>query len=123
MFKRAILFATLLIGIVIAHSQFAGALTSRNPFGVLDVAAPDGPDVLQLAARIQMPGDASDRNAPQWSESITPGNPDKLDGEGTAAGKPARPAPPRSKSSVIACTRSTPIAADGWPARRGCWKR
>ena len=81
MFKRAILFATLLIGIVIAHTQFAGALSSRNPFGVLDVAAPDGPDILQLAARVQMPGDASDRNAPQWSESITPGNPDKLDGE------------------------------------------
>jgi hypothetical protein len=81
MFKRVILFATLLIGIVIAHSQFAGALSSRNPFGVLDVAAPDGPDILQLAARVQMSGDASDRNAPQWSESITPGNPATLDGE------------------------------------------
>jgi hypothetical protein len=81
MFKRAILFAALLIGVVTAHSHFADALSSRNPFRVPDVAAPDGPDIQQLTARIQMPGGPDDRNAPQWSESITPGNPATLDGE------------------------------------------
>lgn len=81
MVRRAILFAVLLIGTFVVHSQGAGALNSRNPFRVPDVAAPDGPDIQQLAARIQMPGDAGDRNAPQWSDAITPGNPDMLDGE------------------------------------------
>ena len=81
MLKRAILFALLFVGVVVAHSQFADALSSRNPFRVPDVTAPDGPDITALAAQIQMPGDAGDRNAPQWSESISPGNPDTLDGE------------------------------------------
>jgi len=81
MFRRTVLFAVLLIGVFVAQSHIADALSTRNPFRVPDVAAPDGPDIQQLAARIQMPGDASDRNAPQWSDAITPGNPDTLDGE------------------------------------------
>ncbi len=81
MLRRTILFAALLIGVFIAHSQIADALSSRNPFRVPDVAAPDGPDIIQLAARIQMPGGPDDRNAPQWSDGITPGSPDVLTGE------------------------------------------
>ena len=81
MFRRAILFVVLLIGVIAAHSPFADALSTRNPFGVPDVAAPDGADVLQLAARVQMPGGPDDRNAPQWSEGITAGNPETLNGE------------------------------------------
>jgi hypothetical protein len=56
----------LLFGVLTAHSHFADALSSRNPFRAPDVTAPDGPDIQQLAARIQLSGGPDDRNAPQW---------------------------------------------------------
>jgi hypothetical protein len=80
MLKRAIIAAAILIGTALAFSQLASALESRNPFGSPDIVAPDGPDVMQLAARIQMPGGPDDRNAPQWAEDVTTGNRDSLNG-------------------------------------------
>jgi hypothetical protein len=81
MLKRAALVASLLIAIVLVHSLAANALSQRNPFRVPDIIAADGPDIMQLAARVQMPGGADDGNAPQWSPSVTPGNADSLDGD------------------------------------------
>lgn len=81
MIRRAFLPGLLLIGIIAAHPQVADALSSRNPFRVADVPNPDGPDVMQLAARVQLPGGPDDRNAPQWVDEVTPGTPDRLDGE------------------------------------------
>jgi hypothetical protein len=81
MFRRVVFLGFLLIGVVAAHPQIADALSSRNPFRVADVPNPDGPDVMQLAARVQMPGGPDDRNAPQWVDEVTPGSPDRLDGE------------------------------------------
>jgi hypothetical protein len=51
MLKRALFVAAALIGAVVIWSQAAGALSSRNPFGVPDVISPDGRDVMQLAER------------------------------------------------------------------------
>jgi hypothetical protein len=70
MLKRAIIAAALLIGMALAVSPLASAFESRNPFGFPDIIAPDGPDVMQLAARIQMPGGPDDGNAPQWAEDV-----------------------------------------------------
>jgi len=81
MFKRAAFVAAFLIAIAILYSSVAGALSQRNPFRVPDVVAADGPDVMELASRLQMPGGPDDRNAPQWSQSIASGNPESLDGE------------------------------------------
>ena len=80
MLKRALFVAAALIGAAVIWSQAAGALSSRNPFGLPDVISPDGRDVMQLAGRIQMQGGPDDRNAPQWSEAITSGHADTLDG-------------------------------------------
>ena len=65
MFKRAALVASFLIGIALLHSPIANALSQRNLFRVPDIVAADGPDIIQLAARVQMPGGPDDRNAPQ----------------------------------------------------------
>jgi hypothetical protein len=81
MVGRVLLLGLLLIGIVAAHPPIADALSSRNPFRVADVPNPDGPDVMQLAARVRMPGGPDDRNAAQWVDEITPGSADRLDGE------------------------------------------
>jgi hypothetical protein len=51
MLKRAVIAALVLMGSAFVLSLGAGALGSRNPFGMPDVIAPDGPDVVQLAAR------------------------------------------------------------------------
>jgi hypothetical protein len=80
MLKRAVIAALVLMGSVLALSPGASALDSRNPFGMPDVIAPDGPDVMQLADRVQMPGGPDDRNAPQWAEDISSGKPETLDG-------------------------------------------
>ncbi|HEY2246719.1 MAG TPA: hypothetical protein VGH70_04685 [Bradyrhizobium sp.] len=45
-----------------------------------DVISPNGRGVMQLAERIQMPGGPDDRDAPQWSEAVTSGHADSLDG-------------------------------------------
>ncbi len=80
MLKRALFVAAALIAAVVIWSQVASALVSRNPFGLPDVISPDGRDVMQLAERIQMPGGPDDRNAPQWSDAMTSGHADSLDG-------------------------------------------
>jgi hypothetical protein len=65
MVKRAAFVASFLIAIAVLYSTVAGALSQRNPFRVPDVVAADGPDVMKLAGRVQMPGGPDDRNAPQ----------------------------------------------------------
>jgi hypothetical protein len=80
MLKRALFVVAMLIGVAVVWSQAAGALNSRNPFGLPDVNSPDGRDVMQLAERMRMPGGPDDRNAPQWSEAATSGHQDSLDG-------------------------------------------
>jgi len=81
MLKRAVVATVMLVGAALALSQAASAFESRNPFGFPDIVAPDGPDVMQLAARIQMPGGPDDRNAPQWAEDVAAsGNRDSLNG-------------------------------------------
>jgi hypothetical protein len=80
MLKRTVIAALVLVSSAFAFAPGAGALDSRNPFGKPDVVSPDGPDVTQLAARIQMPGGPDDRNAPQWAEEVSTGKPDTLDG-------------------------------------------
>ena len=62
-----------------APSPLAGA--PRNPFGVEDVGDPYGEDVRQFARSIQLPGGSGDRNAAQWSPSVTTGKPGTLDGD------------------------------------------
>jgi len=81
MSKRAALVASLLIGAALLHSPFASAFVSRNPFGVPDIVDVAGPDIMRLAARVEMPGGPDDRNAPQWSQSIASGSAASLDGE------------------------------------------
>ena len=81
MFRRAALLASFLIGIALLPPSVADALSQRNPFRVPDIVAADGPDIVELAARVQMPGGPDDRNAPQWAQSIASGNPASLDGE------------------------------------------
>lgn len=81
MVKRAAFVASFLIAIGLLFSTVAGALSQRNPFRVPDIVAPDGPDIMQLAAQIRMGGGPEDRNAPQWSESIAAGSAETLDGE------------------------------------------
>jgi len=81
MLKRIVVATVMLAGAALALSQAASAFESRNPFGFPDIVAPDGPDVMQLAARIQMPGGPDDRNAPQWAEDVAAsGNRDSLNG-------------------------------------------
>ncbi len=81
MLKRIAIAAVMLLGVTLVWAQVASALESRNPFGFPDVVAPDGPDVMELAARIQMPGGPDDRNAPQWAEDVSSsGNRDSLNG-------------------------------------------
>jgi hypothetical protein len=69
---------------VVALIAFAGpiaAQSSRNPFGVADVADPFSPRVQQLAKQVWLKGDASDQNAPQWAPHETQGEGRGLDGE------------------------------------------
>ena len=80
MVKRAIVAALLLVGAALALALVASAYESRNPFGFPDIIEPDGPDVMQLAARIQMPGGPDDRNATQWVEEPSTGNRESLNG-------------------------------------------
>jgi hypothetical protein len=49
-----------------------------NPFGVVDVLAPDWTDVQMFAATVNLAGDSSDANASPWP-AAQPGDP--LDGE------------------------------------------
>jgi hypothetical protein len=42
---------------------------TRNPFGVLDVREPDGPDVVEFAAQAELIGAADDPNAMPWAGS------------------------------------------------------
>src|SRR6201995_1972831 len=79
MLRRAFLVAAALVAAVVC-SQVASAFSSRKPFGLPDVISPDGRDVMQLAERMRMPGGPDDRNAPQWSEAVTTGRADSLDG-------------------------------------------
>lgn len=81
MVKRAAFAASFLIVSAILFSTLAGALSQRNPFRVPDIVAPDGPDIMQLARQVRMPGGPDDRNAPQWSQSIAGGSAETLDGE------------------------------------------
>jgi hypothetical protein len=53
---------------------------TRNPFGVVDVLAPDGKDVHLLAATVKLPGDAKDANAAAWGKKLTD-QPKSIDGE------------------------------------------
>lgn len=56
---------------------------SRNPFGLKDVADPDGADVQQFAeARLKkLTGGPDDPNAAQWVEKATSGDRDALSGQ------------------------------------------
>jgi hypothetical protein len=65
----------------VASAPRCRAADDRNPFGVMDVANPDGDDVQAFAKRAQLPGGNKDDNAPQWSEKMTEGVADSLDGE------------------------------------------
>lgn len=53
----------------------------RNPFGVPDVPDPDGQDVQNYAANVQLAGDDKDANAEQWVKDVKPGDKGSLDGE------------------------------------------
>jgi hypothetical protein len=53
----------------------------RNPFGVEDLADPVGPAIQQLAEKVTLPGDAADRNAPQWAPELAGREGGGLDGD------------------------------------------
>jgi hypothetical protein len=53
---------------------------TRNPFGVNDVADPDGKDVREFAEKVKLPGDDKDANAVQWVKEKTSGKKGSLDG-------------------------------------------
>lgn len=57
-----------------------GAEETRNPFGVKDVANPDGEDVQTFARAVKLSGKQADANAVQWVMRATPGDPALLDG-------------------------------------------
>jgi hypothetical protein len=54
---------------------------TRNPFGVKDVADPDGKDVREFAETVKLKGDEKDANAEQWVKEAKPGKKGSLDGE------------------------------------------
>jgi hypothetical protein len=43
---------------------------SRNPFGVMDVPDPDGPEVAAFAAAAMLDGSADDANAQAWATAV-----------------------------------------------------
>ncbi len=53
----------------------------RNPFGVEDLVDPVSIAVQQLAEKVVLPGDAGDRNAPQWAPALAGRGGGRLDGE------------------------------------------
>lgn len=54
------------------------ALVIRNPFGAMDVPAPDDHEVMQYTATARLAGDAADENAAPWASLPAPSDP--LDG-------------------------------------------
>jgi len=47
----------------------------RNPFGTMDVPAPDDSEVMDYAATATPPGDAADGNASAWAVIVAPSDP------------------------------------------------
>jgi hypothetical protein len=47
----------------------------RNPFGTIDVPAPDDRDVMEYAATAALAGDAADVNAAAWGSIAAPSDP------------------------------------------------
>jgi hypothetical protein len=47
----------------------------RNPFGTMDVPAPDDRDVMEYAATAALAGDAADVNAAAWGSIAAPSDP------------------------------------------------
>jgi hypothetical protein len=43
---------------------------ARNPFGVVDVLAPDWKDVELFAGTVKLSGDNKDANAASWGEKV-----------------------------------------------------
>jgi hypothetical protein len=56
-------------------------LAPRNPFGVKDVADPDGKDVQDYAAGRKGLGGADDPNAAEWVKAATDGTRGSIDGQ------------------------------------------
>lgn len=56
------------------------AAEHRNPFDIPDIEDPTGEDVRAHAARITLPGDDKDFNAPAWPPAISKDEPMKIDG-------------------------------------------
>jgi hypothetical protein len=82
--RRSILPAlalALCAGISASTAGLGRAQETRNPFGVEDLVDPMNPAVQKLAAKVFLPGDADDRNAPQWAPVATMRDGGDLDGE------------------------------------------
>ncbi|WP_298244443.1 hypothetical protein [uncultured Bradyrhizobium sp.] len=50
-------------------------LVIRNPFGTIDVPAPDDSEVMDYAATATLPGDVADGNAAAWAVIAAPSDP------------------------------------------------
>lgn len=62
----------------------------RNPFGLADVADPDGADVQEFARTVKLDGGANDANAASWTEDVRFARVDSIDGEWTSRWKGAK---------------------------------
>jgi hypothetical protein len=79
--SAAVVFLLLLGGGPRAAGPTDQAEKPRNPFGVPDVADPDGADVQAFAAKVKLPGGPKDPNAAQWVKEETAGKKGSLEGE------------------------------------------
>src|SRR3954463_9119596 len=53
---------------------------TRNPFGVMDVPEPDGPDVIAFAATASLEGRDDDANAAAWAALSSGAEPGAIEG-------------------------------------------
>jgi hypothetical protein len=58
-------------GIAASTAGLARAEQARNPFGAEDPVDPVSAEVLRLAEKVVLRGDADDPNAPQWAPATT----------------------------------------------------
>jgi hypothetical protein len=67
-------------GLSMAGTEMMRIQNRRNPFGIDDVADPDGADVKEFAELV-IDGDSDNANAGHWTDDTFPGHPDSLEGE------------------------------------------
>src|SRR5688500_3048337 len=54
---------------------------TRNPFGVMDARDPDGQDVVDFVAKVELKGSAEDANAQAWGSSNSSKKHNSIEGD------------------------------------------